>query len=248
MSLLNAPLSSSGPAILDSGGGPVRPAGVNWGGAHQDNLVPSGLDKLPRAEIASRIVDMGLNHVRFTPSWGDGNAKTDFRLLYADTIPVFHAAGGNKLYFCEGLNYAGDLTKAGAHRVGIAGTVYSLHDYSWYHPAGQSQAAYSSQMDTNGGYIQASGQAPLWIGEFGTDLGTRSNMTSGWMANFLAWATARQVHWCWWELSALAQMGTEPTTGVVKANDGDRESYGMMQGQDWDGSQTEMLTLLQPIM
>jgi hypothetical protein len=29
---------------------------------------------------------------------------------------------------------------------------------------------------------------------------------------------------------------------------GDQESYGLMQGQDWLGDQTEMLALLQAIM
>ena len=371
MALLKAPLSSSGSALLDSGGEPVRLAGVNWAGAHQNWLVPSGLDKLSRTEIATRIVDMGLNHVRLpfalgtfvsnngtvktgpvpepsrvaanpdlasaspwqvyqecvaaltgaglavipnqhllfqgwccseadcnglwyndnwpastftgcwqmiaeafagnplvigydlhneprpatiggtlrTPSWGDGNAETDFQRLYADTIPLLRAAGGQKLYFCEGLSYAADLTKAGAQPVGTgSGTVYSLHDYSWYHPAGQSQAAYNAQMDAAGGYIQVNGQAPLYIGEFGTDLGTYSNMTSGWLTQFLSWAQARQVHWCWWELSAISALGIEPVTNEVKARDGDRASYGLMQGQDWDGTQTTMLRLLEPLM
>ena len=37
---------------------------MNWGGAHQDGLVPAGLDKLHRGEITQRIAGWGLNHVR----------------------------------------------------------------------------------------------------------------------------------------------------------------------------------------
>lgn len=371
MPLLIPPLSTSGPRILDSGGSPVRLAGVNWGGAQQDGLVPAGLDKLNRADIAERIVGWGLNHVRFpfalgtfmtnngslktgpvpdpaslaanpdlaglspwevyqecvtaltgaglavipnqhllypgwccseadcnglwyngswpastftacwelvtrafagnplvigydlhneprpatvngqllTPSWGDGNAATDMRLLYHDTITALQQASSSKLWFCEGLDYAGDLTRAGAHPVGIPGTVYSMHDYSWYnHPQGQSQAAYFAQMDANGGYIPESGQAPLWVSEFGTDLGTAASMSGGWMANLLAWIAARGVHWCWWQLSAQQVKGTEPVTNVLKAADGQRETYGLMSGQDWLGDQSEVLGLLAPLM
>jgi hypothetical protein len=103
-------------------------------------------------------------------------------------------------------------------------------------------------MDAAGGYIPLNGQAPLWIGEFGIDLGSWANMTSGWMSNFLSYAAARNLHWCWWELSAINVRGTEPTTNVLKSHPGDREEYGLMQGQDWLGDQAEMLSLLAPLM
>ena len=37
MALLHAPLSVRGARIVDAAGNPVRLAGVNWGGAHQDD-------------------------------------------------------------------------------------------------------------------------------------------------------------------------------------------------------------------
>ena len=81
MPLLHAPLSVRGARIVDAAGNPVRLAGVNWGGAHQDGLVPAGLDKLHRDEIARRIVNWGLNHVRLTFALGafvnnNGSLKT----------------------------------------------------------------------------------------------------------------------------------------------------------------------------
>lgn len=371
MSLLNPPLSVSGWRILDVNGTPVRLAGVNWGGAQQDNLVPAGLDKLHRDTIATRIAAMGFNHVRFpfaigtfmfsngalktgpvpvastlaanpdlaglspwqvyqacvtsltahglavipnqhllfqgwccsqadcnglwyngswpasafascwalvanafaanplvigydlhneprpatvngtllTPTWGDGNAATDMQQIYSSTAAQLRAAGGTKLFFCEGLAYAADLTAAGAHPVPGPGVVYSMHDYSWYHPSGQGLTPYYNQMDANGGYLIVGGTAPLWIGEFGanTDV-SRGSLDTGWLANFLSYANARDLHWCWWELSAQLVKGTEPVTNVLKASDGTRESYGLMSGQDWQGSQSEMLTLLRQIM
>jgi len=369
MPLLHAPLSVRSARIVDAAGNPVRLAGVNWGGAHQDGLVPAGLDKLHRDEIARRIVGWGLNHVRLTfalgtfvnndgslrtrpadtarlaanpdlagltpravyqavtesltaaglavipnchllypgwccsdadcnglwyndnwpsstftstwlmvaqrfaghplvvgydlkneprpatisgtkvtPTWGTGNTgahPTDFQQLYGNTASRMRAADPAKLFFCEGLNYAADLTRAGARPVTGGNVVYSMHDYSWFHPSGQSQADYFASMDSHGGYLVTQGIAPLWIGEFGIDTGTRAAMTTGWMAQFRAWAQARGVHWCWWELSAQAVKGTEPCTNAVKAVDGTRETFGLMAGQDWLGSQSEMIALLQ---
>jgi endoglucanase len=365
---LSAPLSVNGAQILDAAGNPVRLAGVNWGGGHQDACVPAGLDKLHRSDIISRITSWGLNHVRLTfalgtivndngtlrtgtadparlaanpdlqglapwevyqrvaadctaaglavipncqlldpgwccsnadrngfwyndnwptstflstwdlighafagnplvigydllneprsaviggkkmaPTWGDNEGKTDFRRAYSSTAGRLRAIAPGKLFFCEGLGYAGDLTRAGAYPVDGPGVVYSLHDYSWYHLSGQSQPNYFQQMDANGGYLAAQGRAPLYIGEFGVDTGTRAAMTTGWMGNFLAWAKSRGVHWCWWQLSAQQVKGTEPSSNVVKAIDGTRETFGLMAGQDWAGASSEMIGYLQAI-
>src|SRR5512142_1579314 len=65
------PLRTSGSEILGADGNPVLLAGVNWGGGQQDEGVPYGLDKLPRAVLADRIAAMGFNHIRllFSVSW-----------------------------------------------------------------------------------------------------------------------------------------------------------------------------------
>ena len=370
--MVNPPLSVSGAEILDASGYPVRLAGVNWSGAHQNGLVPAGLDKLHRSEIISRIAAWGLNHVRLTfalgtfvtdngtlktgpapdqwrlaanpdlqglspwqvyqqivtdlvnagiavipnchllfqgqccsdtdanglwynsnwpastfaatwtliatqfaseplvigydlkneprpatfggatwnPSWGDGSTDTDFRLMYSDTASRIRAAsGGNpKLFFCEGLSYASDLTKAGTQPITGGDIVYSLHDYSWFHPQGMSQSDYNAAMDARGGYLMTEGTAPVWIGEFGTNTDVHDGMTSGWMPLFLSWASTRGVHWCWWQLSAETVLSIEPATNALKAPDGDRETYGLMSGDDWRGSQARALAALAPIM
>jgi len=372
------PLQTVANNITGADGQNYRLCGVNWPGAHQDNRVPAGLDKLNRADIIGRIVSWGLNHVRFplatgtvlnkdgtpytglidparvaanpdlagmtpwqlyqqlvadmnaaglyviinkhlnypgwccsnddkngfwyndnwpsstftglwitigtayannpmvgfdlhneprsaviggstlTPSWGDGNGATDFQQMYQNTIGRIRsavAATGSTLKhlaFCEGLNYASDLTGWLAHPVTGVNIVPSMHDYSWFHknPDGSQQSAsqYNAAMDNKGGFLVTNVTAPVWIGEFGVDLGTRTNMTSGFMSNFLAYANTRHLHWCWWSLSAQTVLGTEPSTNVVKAPDGNREAFGLMSGQDWKGSNSEMITLLQGIM
>ncbi len=59
------PLSTSGRWIMDANGRRVKLAGVNWAGAHQDNMVPGGLDFLDRNIIAEQIAAWGFNSVRF---------------------------------------------------------------------------------------------------------------------------------------------------------------------------------------
>jgi hypothetical protein len=183
-----------------------------------------------------------------TPSWGDGDAATDMQAIYSSTAAALRVISGSKLFFCEGLNYAGDLTEAGAHPVTGPDVVYSLHDYSWYHAKGQTLTDYYNQMDANGGYLMLNGTAPLYIGEFGQNLDTAADMSTGWLPQFLSYCNARTLHWCWWELSAQMVLGTQPVTNIVQVHPGDQESYGLMQGQDWLGDQIEMLALLRAIM
>jgi hypothetical protein len=81
MPLLKPPLSVRGVAITDSGGHPVKLAGVNWAGAHQDGLVPSMPDRLHRDVIARRIAAAGFNDVRLPFALGtivnrDGSPRT----------------------------------------------------------------------------------------------------------------------------------------------------------------------------
>lgn len=372
MTALSGPLSVSGSAILDAAGTPVRLAGVNWGGAQQDECVPYGLDKLDRHEIIGRIISWGLNHVRVpfalgtfvnssgtpktapakasrltanpdlqgmtpagvyaqliaditaaglyaipnahlkwpgwccsqadnaglwyndnwpsatftntwllvaglfagnplvgydlhneprpatiggqlrTPTWGTGNGgsfPTDIRAMYQSTIGRIRAVHPGALCFCEGLGYAADLTGWASHPVTGAGVVASIHDYPWFHPAGQPKAGYYQQMDAAAGYLVQDGIAPLWIGEFGanTDVPLAA-MQSGWLPQIVSYIADRGLHWCWWELGATAVLGTEPSTNTVKMQAGQREAFSLTAGQDWAGTQADLLAMLAPVI
>jgi endoglucanase len=59
------PLSVSGRFIVDAAGRRVKLCGVNWAGAHQDQMVPGGLDYQPRQVIAEMLAGWGFNSVRF---------------------------------------------------------------------------------------------------------------------------------------------------------------------------------------
>jgi endoglucanase len=358
------PLSVSGRWILDAKDKRCKLAGVNWAGAHQDQMVPGGLDYLPRGALADQLAAWGFNSVRFpfagptvtstgpvppglvsanpdlygrtpwqvyqacvtaltaaglmvipnyhllgeagwccsagdeaglfwsdaypstefsgnwdtvtaafegvplvtgfdlkneprqtafggrtyTPTWGDNAWATDFRRIYQYTAERIRAASPGKLVFCEGLGYASDLTKAGEFPVTGPGVVYSVHDYSWFHAAGQSAAAYAEVMDKNSGYLLTGNKAPVLVGEFGDDNSLHATFTGGWFANFADWAKARDVDWLWWEMSGTTRKGTVPVTGVRHCADGDRNNYGLFS-QSWLGpSNPVMLEQLKDLM
>jgi endoglucanase len=62
---INTPLSVSGRFIVDARGNRVKLCGVNWAGAHQDDMAPGGLDYRHRDQIATQIAAWGFNSVRF---------------------------------------------------------------------------------------------------------------------------------------------------------------------------------------
>jgi endoglucanase len=361
---ITAPLSVSGRFIVDASGNRVKLCGVNWAGAHQDQLTPGGLDYTPRQAIAEQLATWGFNSVRFpfagptvtsagpvppglvsanpdlygmtpwqvyqacvtaltqaglmvipnyhllwcgwccstsdgnglwyndnhpsseftnnwltvaaafadnplvigfdlkneprpatiggvvrTPSWGDGDAATDFRQMYSSTGVRIRAVAPGKLMFCEGLSYAGDLTKAGADPVAGPGVVYSAHDYSWFHAAGQDQAAYIAAMDKNSGYLMTQDRAPVWVGEFGGNNELPATFAGGgWFGSFAAWARARDVDWAWWCMDGTTRKGTTPQTNVQQCADGDRSGFGIFS-QSWNGpSNRVLLERLQELM
>jgi len=189
-----------------------------------------------------------------TPTWGAGD-KTDIAAMYAEAGNLIHEINPDPLIICEGLNYAADLTAVARHPDRLERpdkVVYSLHDYSWFHPRGQPRAAYFDQMNRAGGYLlgdQRDPKAPLWIGEFGN--GTRSLANFGlapsspggggagtdaavWWNNFEAWLTDADVDWCWWALNPTQPKGTIPVTNQHRSNWGDPEPWGLL-GPDWRG-------------
>jgi endoglucanase len=129
--------------------------------------------------------------------------------------------------------------------------VYSLHDYPWFHPAGQPRQAYLDQMRRNGGYILSEQIAPLWVGEFGNDTRSLANFgldplappgpgspgqpgSAVWWNNFQSWLTDHDVDWCWWALNPTQPKGTIPVANRHRSNWGDPEPWGLL-APDWRG-------------
>ena len=197
-----------------------------------------------------------------TPTWGTRH-KTDVAAMYTTAGNLIHQISPHVLIICEGLSYAADLTGVARHPVRLqrpGQVVYSMHDYSWFHPGGQFRQAYFDQMRRNGGYLLGEHIAPVWIGEFGND--TRSLASFGlapspqaghadaavWWNNFQAWLTENDGDWCWWALNPTQPKGTIPVTNQHRSNWGDPEPWGLL-APDWRGiANPGVLDLLKSMM
>jgi endoglucanase len=180
-----------------------------------------------------------------TPTWGR-RPKTDFAAMYTTAGNLIHEVSPDVLIICEGLSYAADLTGAARHPIQLerpGQVVYSMHDYPWFHPAGQPRQAYLGQMHRSGGYLLTEQIAPLWMGEFGNDTRSLANFglapspptgSAVWWGNFQAWLTDNDVDWCWWALNPTQPKGTIPVANRHRSNWGDPETWGLLTA-DWRG-------------
>jgi hypothetical protein len=149
---------------------------------YRSNPLVAGMDIMNeprRSRVGGRVL---------TPAWGTGSA-TDIAAMYTAAGNLIHEVSPEVLIICEGTGFAADLTGVTRHPVRLehpGKVVYSLHDYSWFHPPGQPRSAYFDQMHRAGGYILTRDIAPLWIGEFGNDtrsvdnFGRAASPAAGW--------------------------------------------------------------------
>ena len=166
------------------------------------------------------------------PSWGDGG-EADFAAMYAATGDAIHEIDPDVLIICDGLSYAADLTGVAAHPVVLnrpGKIVYGMHDYPWFHPAGQDRPGYLAQMDANGGYLLREGIAPIWLSEFGVDPGREA--VQEWLDRILTWLAQTGAGWCWWGLNPIHAQSTVPATGRPAFNWGDRAGESIL-APDW---------------
>jgi endoglucanase len=196
-----------------------------------------------------------------TPTWGTRH-KTDVAAMYTTAGNLIHEISPDVLIICEGLSYAADLTGVATHPIGLDRpdrVVYSLHDYPWFHPEGQSLRAYTDQMRRNGGYLLAEQIAPVWIGEFGNDTRSVANFgipawqpghpsSATWWRNLHTWVTDNDVDWCWWALNPTQPKGTVPVAGRHRSSWGDAETWGLL-APDWHGvASQEVMDLLKQMI
>ena len=197
---------------------------------YRSNPLVAGVDIMNeprRSRVGRRIL---------TPAWGSGRT-TDLAAMYTMAGNLIHEVSPDVLIICEGPGYAADLTGVARHPVRLerpGKVVYSLHDYSWFHPREQPRAAYLEQMHRAGGYLLSERIAPLWIGEFGIGTGSLAGFSGVWWNNFEAWLTENDVDWCWWALNGTQPRGTVPVVGRHRSRWGDGEGFGLL-APDWRG-------------
>ena len=108
------------------------------------------------------------------PTWGSGNASTDWKLAATNAGNEVLKRTPDSLIFIEGLNYANEMSMIRDSPITLDvpnKLVYSFHLYSW-----QSVTSFKTYdkfvrgLNKEVGYILEEGMpytAPLWLGEFG---------------------------------------------------------------------------------
>ena len=211
---------------------------------YRSNPLVAGMDIMNeprRSRVGRRIL---------TPAWGSGRT-TDLAAMYTMAGNLIHEVSPDVLIICEAPGYAADLAGVARHPVRLerpGKVVYSLHDYSWFHPREQPRAAYLEQMHRAGGYLLSERIAPLWIGEFGIGTGSLAGFSGVWWNNFEAWLTENDVDWCWWALNGTQPRGTVPVVGRHRSRWGDGEGFGLL-APDWRGvANPQVMDILRAII
>jgi endoglucanase len=160
------------------------------------------------------------------PSWGDGNALTDWAAAATRAGNAVLGVNPNLLIVVEGnfwstwfgASYA-PVTLSVPNRL-----VYSPHNYSSTNGGVASFATYAdfkAALDSAWGYAITSGQAytaPLWVGEFGTNHTTPDPIWWPWIQQYL---TDNDLDWCYWAVNGTEgsgygrSFGAEETFGVL---------------------------------
>ncbi len=163
-------------------------------------------------------------------TWGTGDTSTDVRLAYEQAGNAILAVDPGALIFCEGISenpvsgggynstwWGGDLAEAGQYPVVLNSSghvVYSAHDYgpslyqqTWFNSS-TTAASLDAVWNQNWGYLYASGTAPVWVGEFGTD-NTAADVESStagsqgqWFQDLVSYLHANPwMGWTYWALN-----------------------------------------------
>ena len=176
----------------------------------------------------STVIGLDLANEPHGPvTWGDGNVATDWELAATKTGNAIQAVNPDALIIVEGTEfYKGTETPWGENLLGVADhpvvlntankLVYSAHDYpaSITHAQYFNDPTYPSNLAAiwtkDWGYIEQQNLAPVWVGEFGTDLGTQSD--TQWLSTLKAYIDGNAAaasptgavvpqasfSWAWW--------------------------------------------------
>ncbi|KAJ9451450.1 Endoglucanase [Diplonema papillatum] len=204
-----------------------------------------GLDL--RNELRSTTID----GKSYSPTWGDNDNNTDWRLAAVNVIKRIQAVNPDLLMFVEGINYALDLTGVAKYPILDSDVLvphkilYSSHAYSWSYGTSD-PVALPKILNERWGYIMenvsAPYAAPVWVGEFGV---CHTNSSSCVQSEF--WTTLQKylrdggMPFSWWAIDGT--MSRAPGREY-----GGEETFGLLN-TTWSGpANTLLISQLQSLM
>ena len=176
------------------------------------------------------------NELRNGATWG-GPKETDWRGAAIRAGEALLKIDPSKLIIVEGINYASDLRGVFEQPIVYSvpnRIVYSIHDYSWFHPDFQSYQEMKEGFDYLWGFVLDEDKpwtAPIWIGEFGTcsndpNCVKDSSVSGSWFLNFTRYLYEKDIDWAYWPLNGTMANGETRTYGAL-------DWYGILD-QGWD--------------
>jgi endoglucanase len=178
--------------------------------------------------------------------WGCGNASTDWARAATRAGNAILAVNPRLLIIVQGVErqrkgvrtwWGGGLVDVGSRPLRLnvpRRVVYSPHEYpkSVYPQKWFSAPNYpnnlKSHWDRNWGYLSKKGVAPIFIGEFGTKLATRSDRQ--WLKSLVTYVRTNKMSFGYWSFNP----NSSDTGGLVRS--------------DWVTTEKTKLTALQPIL
>ncbi len=186
-----------------------------------------------------------------TPVWDGSGSTVDWRAGAERGGNAVLAVNPNLLVVVEGVNYALDLTGIYSHplTLSVPGRLaYSAHDYVFSHAPYATYAEMKTDLGDAWGYILTQNQpftAPVWVGEFGTDHSSPSNVngTTGagfWFENLREYLTEADIDWSYWAINGTEASGYSRTLGA-------EETYGVLDTSWSAPSLVDLVSALQSI-
>jgi endoglucanase len=180
------------------------------------------------------------NEPHFGPAtWGDGNIKTDYRMMYEKIGNAILAIDPGPMIICEGLQAyhkgapSGDLRQSTIGNSMISLTVpdkvvYSVHEYpSEVSETGlDSGGDYIKYMNNVWGWLYSKNIAPVFVGECGDNMCTKDGQD--WANTFIPYLNGKYaseggpafsgnqqgVSWSWWDFERVQIKGV-PNFGIL---------------------------------
>ncbi|WP_115720288.1 glycoside hydrolase family 5 protein [Gallaecimonas mangrovi] len=179
------------------------------------------------------------HQLKLKPSWGDGNASTDWRLAANKMGNALQQLNPKALIIVGGIDYQGNLNGLPQHPVTLNQPnklVYAVHDYSSWHDADAytSDAAFAKSIEPRFGFLfTAHYPVPVMVTEWG---GCTQKDENGKACSqdriqfplmFAHYLNAHHLSWIWWPLNGTQSGGYNRHHGAV-------ETYGILN-PSWTG-------------
>lgn len=200
----------------------------------------AGVAGVVGADLRNELRPAVVNGEALTPTWGDGNAATDWAAAATAMGAALAEVVPQWLIVVEGLNYATDLTGAAAHPIVLPQRnklVYEAHNYVFDATFAQPYDTFAAALTAAWGYILngtgALPPTPLWVGEIGTCHGNTTACVDGpvglglWWQYLHTYLAANALNWGYWAIDGTQSTGTGRTWGA-------EETYGILN-MTWDG-------------